>query len=103
MDKQKKINDEINKYEAAKKPLLKQSQLYSWLRIFSIFASLALAIYADQSKRSFGFCLAFLFLVLFLICDSHRSGCLPCRKSCMRTGRKSGTRRSRLFSPYFLM
>lgn len=66
MDKQKKINDEINKYEAAKKPLLKQSQLYSWLRIFSIFASLALAIYADQSKRSFGFCLAFLFLVLFL-------------------------------------
>ena len=45
MNKQKKINDEINKYEAAKKPLLKQSQLYSWLRIFSIFASLALAIY----------------------------------------------------------
>ena len=43
---------------------------------------------------------SFLFLTLFLICDSHRSGCLPCRKSCRRTGRKSGTRRSRPFLRY---
>lgn len=67
MDKQKRIKDELNSYKNELKPLLRQSGLYSWLRIFCVVAALVLAIYADQSKRSFGFVLALLFLLLFLL------------------------------------
>lgn len=65
MNKQHQIEEEIKRYENECKPLITNSHFYSWLRIFCMVAALVLAIYADQSKRSFGFVLAALFLVLF--------------------------------------
>lgn len=67
MDKKQHIEEEIKAYEAALKPLTASSHLYSWLRIACVIGALVTAIYADQSKRSFGFVLATLFLMLFLL------------------------------------
>ena len=65
MNKQHQIEEEIKRYETECKPLITISHFYSWLRVCCVVAALVLAIYADQSKRSFAFGLAALFLVLF--------------------------------------
>lgn len=65
--KEQQLHNRIEVWTKEQQPLLRTSSLYSWLRVASIVLALGLSIYADQTKTQFGFALAGILLVFFVI------------------------------------
>lgn len=67
MNKEATIKQQISKWRQEQQPLRKTSLLYSWLRLAVILLAIFLAIYADQSKKSYGYGLAGICILFFLV------------------------------------
>lgn len=65
--KEQQLHNRIEVWTQQQKPLLTTSSIYSLLRVSSIVLALGLSIYADQTKTQFGFALAGILLIFFVI------------------------------------